>query len=168
MRAVRRGLCAAVAAVLALSGHAAVAADAEATGLGEAFCRARLAADEAATEALLTPSLRDAVQVALDRNAVIAEANPGEKPPFGDGIPYQSVMDTADTCLPGEAIEKASAVELPVRYGFDGAPNAGWTDTLLLVRAGAGYLIDDIVFPGTPDGSAASSLRDTLLGAFDQ
>jgi hypothetical protein len=154
------------AALFALSGPA--AADAAALDLGEAFCRARLASDEAATEALLTPSLRDAVEVAQDRNAVIAEANPGEKPPFGDGIPYQSFMDAADTCLPGEPVEKASAVELPVRYAFDGAPNAGWTDTLVLVRSGADYLIDDIVFAGSPDGSDPVHLRSVLLDAFDR
>lgn len=162
-----RSACAiAVSALVAAS--PASAADLAAKQLAESFCQARLAGDEPATQGLLTPALRDAIKVAEDRNQVIAEANPGEKPPFGDGIPYQRFPDTADSCTAGAPVEKISAVEVPVSYAFKDAPAAGWSDTLMLVGAGAGYLVDDIVFGGSPDGGEPTSLRDMLISAFDQ
>ncbi|MBX3567999.1 MAG: hypothetical protein KF914_08075 [Rhizobiaceae bacterium] len=146
----------------------ALAADRAATELAQGFCQARLAADETATQALLSPTLREAIKVAQDRNQVIAEAAPDEKPPFGDGIPYQRFPDRADSCVPGEPVEKASAVEVPVSYAFKDAPAAGWTDRLMLVRAGMDYLVDDILFDGPPDGGEPTSLTTILLNAFDQ
>jgi len=144
------------------------AADGAAGQVAEAFCKTRLTSDEAAVGELLTPSLRDAIKVAEDRNQVIAEANPDEKPPFGDGIPYQSFMDAPDGCTPGAPVEKGSVVEVPVTYAFDDTPSAGWTDTLVMAPAGDGYLIDDIVFVGAPDDSEPVRLRSVLLDAFDQ
>jgi hypothetical protein len=117
-----------VAAVFA--GSALAAEDPRA--LGEAFCKARLAGDEPATLKLLTPSLAKAIEEAKARNDVIAKATPDEKPPFGDGIPYQAFPDVPEGCDVGAIGDKAGRVEIEVKYLFPKTPNADWTDRLKL------------------------------------
>ena len=136
--------------------------------LAAAFCTARMADDEAMVKPLLTPSLLALIGEAETRNKVIAEAVPDEKPPFGDGIPYQAFPDKADTCRPGQAAAEAGRIELPVVYGFEKMPDANWTDTLVLLSADGRLLIDDIRFQGSADGSANVTLREILSEAFDR
>jgi hypothetical protein len=136
--------------------------------LAAAFCAARLADSEAEVKPLLTPSLLELIGEAEARNKAAAEANPDEKPPFGDGIPYQAFPDKADTCRAGQAAAEAGRIELPIVYGFEQAADANWTDTLVLLSAGGKLLIDDIRFQGSADGSAIVSLREILSEAFDQ
>ena len=68
-----------------------------ATELAEAFCKTRTTGDAEAVKPLLTPSLLAVIAEAEDRNRIIAESTPDEKPPFGDGIPYQSFSPTSLT-----------------------------------------------------------------------
>ncbi|HZY69077.1 MAG TPA: hypothetical protein VFE52_10835, partial [Devosia sp.] len=70
--------------------------------VGEIFCLSRLGSDDAAISGLLTPALAadiDAAGVAND--AWIAANPPDEKPPLGDGIPWQSYPDYAPECSVG-------------------------------------------------------------------
>jgi len=134
----------------------------------EAFCKARLAYDEGATLALLTPSLRKIIDEAKARNDVIAKATPDEKPPFGDGIPYQAFPDVASGCEAGEIVEKPGRVEAEVTYRFPDAPNADWTDRLKLVAEGDKLLVDDIVYANVANGEPDQTLRLVLFNAFDQ
>src|SRR5690606_1463397 len=96
-------------AVLLLAGDVLAADDPRA--VAAAFCRARLADDEAATLALLTPALVSVIEEAKARSDVIAKATPDEKPPFGDGIPYQAFPDAAEDCEPGDSKVKPGRVE---------------------------------------------------------
>jgi len=143
-------------------------ADDAASEVGAAFCAARLEDDEARVKPLLTPSLLELIDEAQARSKAVADANPDEKPPLGDGIPYQAFPDKADTCLPGQAANQDGRVELPLAYGFENAPDANWTDTLVLVPAEGKLLIDDIRFQGSADGSGVVTLREILSEAFDQ
>jgi hypothetical protein len=133
-----------------------------------AFCVTRTSVDEARLKPLLTPSLLAVIAEAEERNHIIAEATPDEKPPFGDGIPYQSFPDRPDTCEPGKPAERAGRTEIAVTYGFAKTPRANWTDTLILVSAEGQALIDDIRFRESADGSGALTLREILHDAFDQ
>lgn len=139
-----------------------------AAGLALAFCKTRTAGDAGAVKPLLTASLLAVVAEAEHRNRIIAESTPDEKPPFGDGIPYQSFPDMPDACQPGSPAERAGRIEIPVAYSFKQSPDAGWTDTLVLVSVGGEVRIDDVRFRDAPDGSAPHSLREILHGAFDQ
>src|SRR5262245_47072214 len=75
--------------------------------IAAAFCAARTADDEARLKPLLSPSLLALIAETEERNRIIADANPDEKPPFGDGIPYQAFPDRADSCKPGAPVVEA-------------------------------------------------------------
>jgi hypothetical protein len=153
--------------ILAMFGGVALAEDNPRAIVG-AFCKARLANDEEATLALMTPSLLKVIAEAKARNDVIAKATPDEKPPFGDGIPYQSFPDVAPGCEAGEIVEKPGRTEAEVIYRFTDTPNADWTDRLKLVPEGDTLLIDDILFANVANGEPDQGLRLVLFNAFDQ
>ncbi len=157
--------------VLALQGAGAAISPAAAQGdpaeLASAFCSTRLAGDDEGVRALLMPSLLAAIMEAEDRNLAAMEAAPGDKPPFGDGIPYQSFPDLPDACVVGEPVPLRDGFRIPVVISFVGAPTAGWTDALVVVGDGGGYRIDDIVFRGSPDAREPPTLRSLLRDAFD-
>jgi hypothetical protein len=152
--------------VAALFAGGAFAAD-DPRAVAAAFCKARLADDEAATMALLTPSLVKVIEEAKARSDVIAKATPDEKPPFGDGIPYQSFPDVAEGCEAGEAGDK-TGIEIEVKYLFPKTPNADWTDRLKLVTEGDKLLVDDILYANVANGEPDQGLRQALFEAFDQ
>ena len=151
---------------VALFAGGALAED-EPRSVAEAFCKARLADDEGKTLALLTPSLVKVIEEAKARNDVIAKATPDEKPPFGDGIPYQSFPDVAEGCEAGEASDK-TGIEIEVKYLFPKTPNADWTDRLKLVTEGDKLLVDDILYANVANGEPDQGLRQALFEAFDQ
>lgn len=131
------------------------------------FCAARLVYDEAATRALLTPGLVAAIAEAEARNKVLADANPDEKPPLGDGIPYAAYPDAPQTCEPGAAAAEDGRRMVDVRYGFDGG--GGWTDRLVTAEAaGGGVLVDDVLYAQFPTDSEQYGLRRALIASFDQ
>ena len=136
--------------------------------IGAAFCEARLHNDNRAMRSLLSPSLQKTIQEAEARNKVIAEATPGEKPPFGDGIPYQSFPDQAPVCQVGEVREVSGHAEVDINYAFPETPNANWTDRLKLLPQAEGFLIDDILFADVANGTPNQGLRRVLFEAFDQ
>jgi hypothetical protein len=152
---------------VALFAGGALAAD-EPRSVAEAFCKARLADDEGKTLALLTPSLVQVIEEAKARNDVIAKATPDEKPPFGDGIPYQAFPDVAQGCEAGEISDKSGRVEVEIDYLFPETPKANWTDRLKLVADGDRLLIDDILFANVANGEPDQGLRRVLFDAFDQ
>jgi hypothetical protein len=157
---------------LPLSIMAAIAATPALAGgveeLAQAFCATRVKSDEEAVKPLLTRSLLAVIKDAEERNDIIAKGNPDEKPPLGDGVPYQSFPDVPDRCEASPPVAKGGTIEVPVKYEFKAYPDATWTDTLLLVDDGGSLKINDIRYPGSADGSAQLGLRDVLTGAFDQ
>ncbi|MBS3648190.1 hypothetical protein KEU06_06060 [Pseudaminobacter sp. 19-2017] len=143
-------------------------AQSTAAELTAAFCATRMAGNDTEVKPLLTPALLKLVEEAEQRSRAIAQAQPDEKPPFGDGIPYQSFPDKPDTCVPDEPVAKAGITEAPVTYAIAAAPEASWTDTLILTLVEGKMLIDDIRFPGAADGGDSYTLREILSDAFDQ
>lgn len=164
----RKILTAATAALLLAGGCGGAFADEDAKTVGEAFCKARLADDEAATRALLTQSLVKAIEEAEKRRAIIAKAAPDEKPPLGDGIPWQAFPDAVEACEVGSVVENAGRVELAITYKFTDAPNAGWTDRIKVVTEGDRLAIDDVLYANVANGDAGLGLRQVLFEAFDQ
>ena len=111
-------------------------------------------------KALFTPALQNAIAVAEKRNAAIAKAHPGEKPPLGDGVPYQAFPDHADFCRPGQNLHIDHQLYMEVAYIFADAMNANWTDRLKLVKTDAGWKIDDIVYGPDYNNTLRGVLRD--------
>lgn len=133
--------------------------------LGEIFCIARLANDMQAASGLLSPDLQQAIAEAEAADAAWADRHPGDKPPLGDGIPWASFPDHPDSCTLGEPLWQMDEAQLKVSYGFAGAPDAAFTDTLSLVlvenpAAPNTWRIDNVVY------AADGDLRTVLLSAF--
>lgn len=146
---------------MALFALAALPAAGEETpaAVAQKFCDTHLpgtaAAEKAAME-LLTPSLRAAMADAEKRNAEWEAAHPGEKPPLGDGVPFQSYTDQPKECVAGRV--SADGTEVDIEYRFDD-PEANWTDRVKLATVDGKLLVDDILYGvnGFQDG-----LRDSL------
>ena len=131
--------------------------------LGELFCQLRAGGDESAVSYLLTKGLFAEVEAAYARNDVIAKAAPDEKPPLGDGVPFQSFPDAAPVCRPGSVATAADAVHVDIEYRFPETPDANWTDRIV-VRAEDGLpRIDDVLY-GTDDHK--TGLRSALVQMF--
>ena len=151
----------ALATVLLLPGLTS-AAESTPADFGAAFCKASLDDDMAAIDSALTPDLANIIADAEAKNAKIQAAAPDEKPPLGDGLPWRSWTDYADGCNVGAVTEDAGKALVEIRYSFATAPDANYTDQLVLMPAttGSGWLLDDIKLMDD------MTLRSALAAAF--
>jgi len=135
--------------------------------IAEKFCAARHDGDKERLRSLLTRSLLEVIAEAEARNDIIAKALPDEKPPLGDGIPYQTYPDMAPECKVGAEKQVDDRTEVELRNVF---PDAGsdWTDRLILVESDGRLLIDNVVFETSVNDTDEISLRSVLFNAFDQ
>lgn len=115
-----------------------------------------------ATMVLLTPSLRQAMEEGEKKSAEWQAAHPDEKPPLGDGVPFQSYTDVAPECVPGKV--SADGTEIDIEYRFPDSPDADWTDRIKMATVDGKLLIDDVIY-GVNDFQ--DSLRDSLATMFD-
>lgn len=135
--------------------------------VGEVFCIARLGNDMAPVEGLLTADLDSAIAEAERQNAEYEAAHPGDKPPLGDGIPWQSFPDYAAGCEVGAATLMMDEAAVTISYGFPDAPDAGFTDTLQLrlvddpPAAGKAWRLDNLSY--ATEGDLRSALRNAFL-----
>lgn len=129
-------------AALAATAFAALPASAGDTGMvtlkpeqiAQIFCLSRLGNDEAVIEGILTDDLKSAIADAEQKDDDWAKEYPGEKPPLGDGIPWQAWPDYAATCSVGLTTLMKTDAKVEIAYGFPDDPAADFTDTLLLKR----------------------------------
>lgn len=155
-----------LAAGLVLCGAAPALANDDATAFAQAFCSLRMVEGGNALVYLASPALKEAIDGAMAENAAMQQARPDEKPPLGDGIPWQSHPDASDTCEPGAQIAEGDATIVAVSHGFADDAEAGWTDRLVLVPGESGVLLlDDIRYGEEGD---SDTLRGVLVGVFSQ
>jgi hypothetical protein len=134
--------------------------------IGQIFCIGSLANDMAPVEGLLTPDLRAVIEEAWVKNAAFEAANPGDKPPLGDGLPWRTWPDYADGCTVSDGEVEREAASVVINYTFTDAPDANYSNFLLLKPAtmadGAEIVwrIDDI------DMGDGYTFRSILAGAF--
>src|SRR5690606_11530333 len=91
---------------LVLAPAATPAAPQLATGLepaqiGAIYCLAMVGGDMAPVSGLLTPALATAIAAAEAENDAYEAALPGDKPPLGDGLPWQAGADYTPRCAVG-------------------------------------------------------------------
>jgi hypothetical protein len=135
--------------------------------IGQIFCLSRIGNDEAVIEGILTEDLTKAIAAAEEKDAAFSKKYPGEKPPLGDGIPWQSAPDYAAKCQTGLITLSKSDAKVELKYGFPDEPAADFTDTLILKKIpiegmDVGYWrIDNIIY------SDGTDLKGTLVSAFD-
>lgn len=132
--------------------------------IGQIFCISRLGNDMAPVEGLVTDELDAAIELAENQNDAYEDAHPGEKPPLGDGLPWQAAPDYAAECTVGEVTLMMDEATVAIDYGFPEYPDANFTDTLKLKLVEGEYeekvwRIDDVAF-------AEGNMRDILVSAF--
>jgi hypothetical protein len=151
----------ALAAMLAVGAGAANAdTQSDAQQLGRIFCvLGRSDGGQFGRMYLLSRSLTQLVNDALKKNDEIASAKPNDKPPLGDGIPYQSFPETAPVCKPGKLTDKGREQVLEIAYSFPETSIDGWTDQLVLIAEDGRLRIDDVLFG---IGESANGLRKML------
>ena len=128
-------------ACLAAPGEAADPADVQ--RLAEAFCAAVRASDEAAAEALMAPALRDRIAALRIANEAFLAADPGDKPPLGNGLRLTAYQDYPESCMP-EAVGESGAV---LAYQPAGVTDGAWRDELEVEIGPAGEpVMSDILY----------------------
>ena len=134
------------------------------TQVGEVFCLSRLGNDLGPIEGLLTPELAAAIAEAERKNVAWEKANPGDKPPLGDGIPWAAWPDHAPGCAAGEPSYMMDEASIAIAYGFPDAPEADYRDRLELKlvpgETGKVWRIDNLSYATEGD------LRRALVTAF--
>ncbi len=134
--------------------------------IGHIFCLSRSGNDTGPIVGLLTAGLTTAIAEAEAKNDSWEAAHPGEKPPLGDGIPWQAWPDYAPDCKVGLVTLMKTDARVDIDYAFPDQPDANFTDTLLLKRVdmpdygSAFWRIDNIAYATEGD------LRGTLAAAF--
>ncbi|RYE08507.1 MAG: hypothetical protein EOP22_13245 [Hyphomicrobiales bacterium] len=136
--------------------------------IGQIFCLSRTGNDEGAIEGLLSPALKSGMAEAWAANAAWEAANPGEKPPLGDGIPWQAWPDYAPECTVGLVTLMKSDARVEIAYAFPDQPDANFTDTLLLKRVempafqAAFWRVDNIAY--ATGGDLRAVLAELVAG----
>lgn len=135
--------------------------------VGQIFCLSHTGNDEGILKGIISDPLAEAIDAAWERNSAWEAANPGDKPPLGDGIPWESWPDYAAECTIGLVTLMKTDAKVEVQYHFPDEPDADYTDVLLLKRMGTEdtglfWRIDDVSF------ATGGTLRGVLVGAFDE
>ena len=131
--------------------------------LGSFFCQMRAGGAERPVRYLLTRSLLEEIDQAEEKNEKIAAEHPDEKPPLGDGIPFQSFPDQADSCTP-TSVDTVGGIEtMDISYTFTATPDANWVDKVVVKHENGRLLIDDVLYGSEKH---AVGLRKTLVDAF--
>jgi hypothetical protein len=135
--------------------------------IGQIFCLSRTGNDEAVIQGVMTPELTTAIADAVAKNDVWETANPGEKPPLGDGLPWSTWTDYAPDCTVGLVTLMKTDAKVEIAYGFPDQPDGNYTDTLLLKKVDMAdvqtsfWRIDNVAYAGGGD------FRAQLLTAFE-
>ena len=131
--------------------------------LGTYFCQMRAGGAERPVRYLLTESLLEEIDKSEAKNAKIEAARPDEKPPLGDGIPFQSFPDQADSCAP-TSVDTVDGVEtMDISYKFTTTPDADWVDKVVVTKENGRLLIDDVLYGSEKH---AAGLRKALVDLF--
>jgi hypothetical protein len=140
--------------------------------VGENFCRfikTETPPAELPTELrkIFTPSLVKEIDIAQNRSDKIARRNPQDKPPLGDGIPYQAYPDDAPICRVGNIVQSGTQFKIDIHHQFISVRDkeSNWIDILVVHKFGnQEWRVDNILYGYEPDYK--SDLRHALHDAF--
>ncbi len=114
--------------------------------LGQLFCDLRKDNAEVPVRYLLTEELLKQIDAAEAASQKFETDNPGDKPPLGDGIPFQSYPDVADQCRPASYTASGGNAQIDIQYSFTATPDANFTDRLVVKMESGRPLIDDVLY----------------------
>jgi hypothetical protein len=133
--------------------------------LGDLFCKLTRDGAQFEPQYLLTRTLIADINAALKKNDEWAKANPGDKPPLGDGIQFASFPDSAPVCRPGAVTDgQGGAKLLDIEYIVGAEPDGNWIDRLVLKTEDGLPRIDDVLY-GTEKYELG--LRKSLVSVFE-
>lgn len=131
--------------------------------LARLFCQQQSNYDQSALAPHLSPALAALIEKAWAANAAYEAQYPGDKPPLGDGIPWQSWPDAAPLCIAQIPAYDRNTAVVDIDYDFPDQPDASWRDQLVLVRIDSRWLIDDVMLQG--DEKLTAILRSVITEA---
>ena len=132
--------------------------------VGQIFCIASLGNDMTPAHAMASEGLQALIAFSFERNTEFELANPGEKPPLGDGLPWRSWPDYADGREVGPVVVADLVARVPIHYSFTGYPDANYTDTLILLPADSEVEGDPLVWRIDDIELSDSQTMRTILG----
>ena len=103
--------------------------------IGQIFCISSLGNDMTPAHAMASEGLQSLIAFSFERSNEFELANPGEKPPLGDGLPWRTFPDYADGCSVGPATVADFVARVPITYSFSDYPDADYTNELILLPA---------------------------------
>lgn len=130
--------------------------------VGQIFCMAMTSQDDAPLRGILSPDLAAIIADAEVRSAAIEAAAPDEKPPLGDGIPWQAAPDYAKNCT---VVGMSGTFDLPeviLFYEFPEEPSANYSDRVVLRFIDERLRVEDVKY-----ANDAGTLREALVGMFE-
>jgi hypothetical protein len=136
--------------------------------VGQIFCIATLGNDMAPVEALLTPDLAAAIEDAEAKDTAYEEQHPGDKPPLGDGIPWQDAPDYAADCTVGAVSLQSDEATVAISHGFPEYPKGNFTDILRLKLVSDPLLDERLWRIDNISYASKSDLRTLLKEIFEQ
>jgi hypothetical protein len=109
------------------------------------------AAQRTQMRALMSPALNDLLAAADAAEARYAQKTKKQVPPLVEGDLFTSLFEGASHFSVGRCDGDAQKAVCPVDFVYDdgrNSPQARWQDKVHLVRAAAGWLVDDIEYDG--------------------
>jgi hypothetical protein len=112
---------------------------------------------------MLSPALTKALEAARKEQQEHLRKFPDEKPPWIEGDLFSSLFEGFQTFTVKPSKTKGEQAEVPVEfvYTYQGETTR-WTDTLLLERSEAGWLVDDVRYGATWDFANRGTLQEAL------
>lgn len=145
--------------VFGLFAFAACGNDYTAEDTAQIFCNYTKTGNDDIPQQRLTTQLAADIEAAKKVNDKFVNAAPSDKPPLGDGIPFQALQDTATGCEVRTISKTADGKLAEIRHMFPSEPSADWSDYLVLKNEDGMWRIDNVVFE-KPE--SAHSLRSSL------
>jgi hypothetical protein len=136
--------------------------------IGEIFCISRVGNDDGILGGVLSNELATHIEYAQARNDVIYAQYPDEKPPLGDGTPWASFPDYAESCSIGSVSVEGKTAKVQIKYAFPADPAGDYSDTLELKLVAHPYdpttgiwRLDNVLYTNSGD------LRTALDSLFE-
>lgn len=132
--------------------------------VAQIFCETTQDGNNEPPDDILSASLIEEIRIANQKNQHAIEMEPGDKPPLGDGIPYQGYQDHAPGCAVGTVSGSADDLKVEIRHSFPGDPKSNWSDFLLLKKVNKTWKIDDILYGSAQSQHGLKSQLKVMFG----
>lgn len=115
----------------------------------------------------LSPLMSEELVAGMERaraeQADFIKKFPDEKPPWIEGDLFSSLFEGPKTFTVLSAKVTGDRAEVPVScVRTEGGDTAKWSDTLILIKTGKGWLIDDVRYDGKWDFANTGTLKAAL------